>query len=68
MAQEWELADRAEEGATDSSVRFECLWSSLYGESWDCFFNEQDWKQILPFQGTFITDVYRKQRAFGVWE
>lgn len=34
MAQEWELAGRAEEGATDSSVRFECLWSSGTGSVW----------------------------------
>lgn len=34
MAQGWELAGRAEEGATDPSVRFECLWSSGIGSVW----------------------------------
>lgn len=34
MAQEWELAGRAEEGATDSSVSFECLWGSGTGSLW----------------------------------
>lgn len=34
MAQEWELAGRAEEGGTDSSVRFECLWGSGTGCLW----------------------------------
>lgn len=46
----------------------EAVEQLLYGESWDNFFKEQDWNQVLLFQGTFIADIYRKQKAFGVWE
>lgn len=46
-------------------IACEAVEQLLYGESWDNFFNEQDWNQVVLFQGIFIADVYRKQKS--IW-
>lgn len=68
MAQEWELADRAEEDATDSSVRFECLWGSgtvSMGRAGIIFLMSKIGSRYFYFKGLLLLIENKKHLVFG---